>query len=261
MQDFIFKFQELREEHSGIISEIEQNRENADEIIALKREAVRIEGQIRILTEKFKIAIKKDDRIPTNKREEYLNNKLMQLGVNESQLSSRRLAALNVSREARHEAKAYNMKAARERLLEGAAKDDIISATQKRHKSTASIAKDTTKRLERARENLKDQIQQSTVAVNLIKEGSGMLNEVADATSSVDTMQGRARRALKKLKTAQDLDTLILKIAIYFFAVCCVYVVLKRLTNNIITRAIAAIIRKLLKGKKPDKLPEPSNEL
>ena len=238
MQEIIGKIQELVEDHSAVISDLEQNIKDKEQIFLLKKEAVRIEGQIHILTDKLKILIKKDDRIPTQKRDEYLQNRLYQISASPSQLSSRRLAALKASTISYKETKSLDYKQAREKLFGDLIQEEVCTVTQKRVKSTASVAKETTMRLERARENIKEQIQQSTIAVNLIKEGSALLEDVADTTSNVDSLQTRAQRAMKKLKIAQNWDTLIYKFAIYFFACCCIYVIIKRITNNIITRAL-----------------------
>ena len=212
------------------------------QIFLLKKEAVRIEGQINLLTDKIKILIKKDDRIPTQKRDEYLQNRLYQISASPSQLSSRRLAALKASTISYKETKSLDYTQAREKLFGDLIQAEVCTVTQKRVKRTATVAKETTSRLERARENIKEQIQQSSIAVNLIKEGSALLEDVADTTQNVDSIQSRAQKAMKKLKIAQNWDTMIYKFAIYFFAFCCIYVIIKRITNNLITRLIVKII-------------------
>ncbi|EAX99935.1 hypothetical protein TVAG_159550 [Trichomonas vaginalis G3] len=248
MQNIISQLHELNELHLSIIHEIEHCDSNQTDVSDLNKEAIKIESKIRNMIEDLKIEIKKDDRIPTNKRENYLMNYIQQTGIEENKLSTRRLMALKTAKLSTGKEKIANYREAREKLLSDANPQEVLQFSNNKTKSSSVLAKEITSRLENARANIQQQISNASESLSLIKDSTSMLNNVVDASDSVDTIQSRTKRALIKLHVAQNWDAWILKGAIIFFVICSIIAIINGFRKSIVGKIAIFTAKKLVKS-------------
>lgn len=268
MQGVISQLHELNELHLSIIREIEKPDTSSSDVSDLNKEAIKIEAKIRSLIEDLKIEIKKDDRVPTNKRENYLTNYIQQAGIDGNKLSQRRFMALKTAKLSSNKEKIANHRAAREKLIQDANPQEVLVFSSNKSKSSSVLAKEITRRLENARANIQEQILSASDSVNLVKDSSTMLNDVVDASDAVDSIQSRTRKALIRLKITQNWDAWILKGSIIFFAICCVIAIINGCRKSIVGRLSIftikksfVLVRSLLNQTKTPEMPQVQPEM
>jgi len=233
------------------IDNFAKNIENYNDLAQFKKDIIRIEGSIIDRVEDMKVLIIKDDRIASEQRESYLHDILLKMNIDVSKLRSNRLTAVAAAKEyiERRKSEAKNNK---ERLI-----GDVLLQNNKNMSQTPeNIGSEITNRLERTRSLIQEQIHTSTQSVDLIKDSTALLVSVSDKTQEVNSIQNRAKNALKRYQIAQNWDRWLLKASIYFFAFACAFVIIKRIKNNLITRVLLGGAKLTWKTLFTKKLPE-----
>ncbi|OHT13602.1 hypothetical protein TRFO_03374 [Tritrichomonas foetus] len=242
MEEEINHLRTLAEEFEAGLLRISKSPETGDSVDAIKRDLIRIEGSIDYSTDKLFSFIRKDDRIPTDKRQEHLENTLNQLGINLDQFRIRRRSTVNAANEAILKMNAESMKQKRDRLLaDNSANDEIINTVLKKNQNTAALASDITSHLERTREIIQEQIMASEHSILLMEESTEELQGINSAALRAEIAQSKAKMSLIKLRIAQNWDRYLLNASLVIFALSVAFVVYRRLTNNLVVTIITKL--------------------
>ena len=233
MEKCISHLLELVEEFEKILARITQSPKTEEPIDALKKEAIHIEGQISQGIENLRHEVRINDSIPTEERENQLNIILNENGINLSQLRIRRRAAVNEVNKALAEMKAQERIEARQRLLGESTKSEISRAINMKNQNSLALATDATARLERTRNIIRAQVQESQNSIELMRESTEFLEGINDATSKVESAQNKATRSLIRLRIAQNFDRYLLKFSIFIFICSVIFVIHSNLTHNV----------------------------
>lgn len=245
MEKEISHLQSLSEEYELAINRLSSAPESGESIDLLKRELISIEGQIDYSIDCLYSCIRKNDKIPSDKRQEKLESTLNQLGINLDQLRIRRRTTYNAAKEALQKSNEETMSQKRERLLGDKSHEEILSTMRQKNISSSALATDITSRLERTREIISNQIQASEQSLQIMEESTNELQGINDAAARAGIAQSAASRQILKLRIAQNWDRYLFNASRIIFFICVVYVIYRKLTFNIITRSIYFIIKSI----------------
>ncbi|KAH0792765.1 hypothetical protein GPJ56_003388 [Histomonas meleagridis] len=261
MEKCISHLFELVSEYENLIVRITQSPKTEEPIDALKKEAIHIEGQISQGIENLRHQIHIDDRIPSEERENQLNAILNENGINLSQLKIRRRAAIDQVNKELAEMKVQESIEARQRLLGDATKDEIRRTINLKNQNTLAVATDATARLERTRNIIKAQVQESQQSIELMRESTQFLEGINDATSKVESAQNKASRSLARLRVSQNFDKYFLKFSIFVFICSVIFVVISNIRHNVIVDVFTYGYRKLKRKDDKTLTPTPTQQM
>ena len=133
MEKEISHLQSLAEEYEIGINRLSNAPESGESIDYLKRELISIEGQIDYSIDCLYSCIRKDDKIPSDKRQEKLESTLNQLGINLDQFRIRRRTTFNAAKEALKKSNEETINQKRQRLLGDQSQDEILSTMKQKN--------------------------------------------------------------------------------------------------------------------------------
>ena len=242
MEEEISHLRSLLEEHELGILRASKAAENGESVDAVKLDLIRIEGSIEYSSQKLLSLIYKDDRIPSEKREEQLQKILSEIGIDIDQMRVRRRSTINAANEALLRVKSDVEKKKREKLLGDSANEEIIRTVDTKNRNTQALASDITERLERTRQIISEQILASEQSLLLMEQSTEELHGVNDAAQKAGIAQSKAQRHIIQLKIAQNWDRYLFKASLYIFAFCVCLVLYRRITRNVVTTVITKMI-------------------
>ena len=245
MEKEISHLQSLSEEYELGITRLSNAPETGESIDLLKRELISIEGQIDYSIDSLFSCIRKDDKIPSDKRQEKLEGTLNQLGINLDQFRIRRRTTYNAAKETLKKSHEETINQKRQRLLGDESQDEILSTMKQKNISSSALATDITSRLERTRELISNQIQASEQSLQIMEESTNELQGINDAAARAGIAQSAASRSILKLRIAQNWDRYLFNASRIIFWIAVIYVIYRKLTFNIITRFFYFIIKTL----------------
>lgn len=245
METHINRIIELSNEHEQILNKMSESAHTDVPLNLLKREAIRIEGLISSSIENLRFAIHNDDRISTEHREAKLISLLKENGIDLEQMKIRRRVIINEVNQAMTEIRLKEQKENREKLLGKDSKAEVKKILETKNKGAIALATETTSKLERTRELIRMQVQESQNSIELLKESTEQLNSINESLNNVENKQRKASLALIRLRVAQNWDRYLLNFSRIVFALAVIYVVYSNLTHNLIIDFAKIIYRKI----------------
>lgn len=254
MENCLNRILELSNEHEQLLNRITESVHTDEPLNLLKREAIRIEGAISSAIEELRLEIHSDDRISSSEREGKLTTLLKENGIDLDQMKIRRRAITNEVNQAMNEIRISKQKENREKLLGNDGKAEVKRILETKNKGALALATETTSKLERTRELIRLQVQESQNSIELMRESTEQLNDINDAINNVENKQRKASLALMKLRIAQNWDRYLLNFSIYVFALSVLFVILSNLTHNIVVDLIKIIYRSIKNRKNKNQM-------
>ena len=228
----------LKNSINEILNKFENNIENIYQLDEYNKQLIKLEGKILENLDTLKTFIIKDDRIPSNKREEYLQNQLKLIDIDLSKLRSKRITLYSSNKSFIKENNNINTN-----IKDLLFKD--IKNPKKINENTSSkeFASEVTNRLTKTQSLIQEQIYSSSQSVELIKDSTMLLEDVNSQTQNLNSFQRKAEMALKRLKIAQNWDIWLLKFSILCFILAVIYVIFKKIKNNLIIKLFFKIFK------------------